>query len=532
MRDEREFDGIVRRKLRDRDLPFREEDWLQVEQVLAAQRRSRRRAAWLRNSALLLLLAAGAWWTFDHVAGTDAPVLATTPEATRTADPSPVPNTGTTPSASPGTPTDARPSALSGPEASPAPAPARTAPPAPTTIHRPATAPAPTPIAHARPHTRTSGDTSTERSASHGTTTYSKPGDASTAPAMTAPARNDDPAGTVPVPTPGATNDDRPATDVPAMAATANAASPAAESGSSTEVDAPSVAPLPASGPQVIPTPPAPALISDSVVAPTTPPRTDLVVEHALHTEVGLLAGINATHVAYGGNVDPDQRTADGTSSGGGVELMRLGKHFGFGVGAHFTSYQEQLNVADLDRTHSAEQKHYFLVPHDTTVLIVVDTVVVGGITQYVTQHQQFTINVLVTTMDTIRTVEHVRTARVLENRVSYVEVPLLLDAHTTTGRWTFGLRGGPMIGFASDRRVVLPMEGGDGYAELQREAFRSTVFGYQARAYVRYRLAPKWYVGLEPGMRGQWGNGLKDDAISRTATALSGMLSLTYRLP
>ena len=140
-------------------------------------------------------------------------------------------------------------------------------------------------------------------------------------------------------------------------------------------------------------------------------------------------------------------------------------------------------------------------------------------------------LNVLTTEYDTTTTVTVLREGIDRVNRVSYVEVPLFLDLHTSAGRLTFGARGGPFVGFRTEQRTVLPgAEGANG--NLADATFRSTVFGWSARVYARYRLTDRWSLGMEPGMRGSFGDVMDTPGIARRNSAWGAWLSLSYRLP
>lgn len=62
-------------------------------------------------------------------------------------------------------------------------------------------------------------------------------------------------------------------------------------------------------------------------------------------------------------------------------------------------------------------------------------------------------------------------------------------------------------------------------------QPFREVIFGYSARAYVRYRFNAAWSVGIEPAVRGQLMNSLGSGDLVRKASAKGMMLSLSYRL-
>jgi hypothetical protein len=56
-------------------------------------------------------------------------------------------------------------------------------------------------------------------------------------------------------------------------------------------------------------------------------------------------------------------------------------------------------------------------------------------------------------------------------------------------------------------------------------------VFGYTARAYIRYRWNAAWSIGIEPALRGQFSNSLSEGDVQRHTRAFGGMISLSYRL-
>ncbi|HQZ43979.1 MAG TPA: hypothetical protein PK735_13915, partial [Flavobacteriales bacterium] len=62
-------------------------------------------------------------------------------------------------------------------------------------------------------------------------------------------------------------------------------------------------------------------------------------------------------------------------------------------------------------------------------------------------------------------------------------------------------------------------------------QAFREVVFGWTARAYVRYRFNAAWSIGVEPMVRGQFNNTLGNGDLMRRSTAYGVLLSLSYRL-
>ncbi|MBL0043896.1 MAG: hypothetical protein IPP33_05615 [Flavobacteriales bacterium] len=257
-------------------------------------------------------------------------------------------------------------------------------------------------------------------------------------------------------------------------------------------------------------------LIQDSTLSPNAlPPPLDLVNSKIFHFEVGLLGGTFLSTGTYSGELTETWRT---TSTGKwspsfGAEFMTIEKHFGLGIGLHRARYEEQLRAEKLARTDEVINVNYSLLPIQITVPVITDTIIIGGVPYYVTIPTTITVNQLVTTRDTTQVERILREARSIVNRVDYWELPLLLDAHTSVGKWTFGVRGGPSVGFLSVRTGVIPDMEGTGYVAIDQHTYRTTLFGYQARAYVRYGLSDLISVGLEPTVRGQFGNAFEEAA-------------------
>ncbi len=209
-----------------------------------------------------------------------------------------------------------------------------------------------------------------------------------------------------------------------------------------------------------------------------------------------------------------------------------MNAHFGYGLGIHRTRYEEELRAQQITRTDDIYTTTYMLMPVQITTPVVIDTIQQGGVDYFVTTPTTVTVNQLISNTDTSQQNVVLREARTTLNRVEYWEVPLLVDLHTAKGRWSFGVRGGPSIGFLSVRSGVVPNAEGDGYSDLGGSTYRSTLFGYQARIYARYRLSQRWSIGLEPAVRGQFGNAFEGRAPVRRNMAVGGWFSLTFRLP
>ena len=276
------------------------------------------------------------------------------------------------------------------------------------------------------------------------------------------------------------------------------------------------------------------ALVQDSTISLDPPSPLELISSKKFHFEVSALGGSFLSTSTYSGELTETWRT---TSTGKwspsfGAELMTLNKHLGIGIGLHRSRYEEELRAEKLSRTDEVIDINYSLVPIQITVPVITDTIIIGGVPYYVTTPTTITVNQLVTTRDTTHVERILREARSIVNRVDYWELPLLLDAHTSAGKWTFGLRGGPSIGFLSIRTGVIPDMEGTGYVDIDQNTYRATTLGYQARVYVRYGLSDRISLGIEPTVRGQFGNAFETSGISRRNTAFGGSVSVNFRIP
>lgn len=249
--------------------------------------------------------------------------------------------------------------------------------------------------------------------------------------------------------------------------------------------------------------------------------------------ELGVSAGIFSTTSQFQGANSGDWSNTVSRQQGMsfGAELLHMGRNFGVGSGIHYSTYAEGIAVDAVSDTRTDVLRFWFLQPVDTMILFITDTMDQGGTPYYVGEPVNTTVNVLTQGFDTTTTTEQRRTARELYNRVSYVEIPLLLDAHLVQGRWSIGMRGGPTLGLLAGRRGALPNSSNDGYTEFSDQAFRELMIGYTARAYIRYRWNAAWSIGLEPAIRGQLMNSLDAGPLDRRSSAFGGMLSLSYRL-
>ncbi|MBP6641442.1 MAG: outer membrane beta-barrel protein [Flavobacteriales bacterium] len=275
-----------------------------------------------------------------------------------------------------------------------------------------------------------------------------------------------------------------------------------------------------------------PSVNDTNVVAPEPPPIAPLITPRS-PWQLSVFGGAVNTNTRYSGANSEEWNTdiQKQWTANAGVELVHMGKNIGIGTGLHYSTYSEQIEISEKNRNTLAIRNFWYLSPIDTTILFITDTIQQGGQTVYVGQSVQTTINVLAQGTDSTNTTTRLRDARSTRNKVSYVEIPLLLDAHLVQGRWSIGLRGGPTVGLLTGRKGSLPNSNGEGYTTLNDQPFREVVFGWTARAYVRYRFNAAWSIGLEPMMRGQLFNTLGSGDLSRKATGYGGVLSLSYLL-
>jgi hypothetical protein len=251
--------------------------------------------------------------------------------------------------------------------------------------------------------------------------------------------------------------------------------------------------------------------------------------------EIGALVGLRYTNATYRSEhlAANDLRVAGQRAPFVGAELMHTGRNLSVGAGVGYGSWSEQVDVAALDRTRATIRPYWMLVPVDTTLLIITDTLFQGTDSMSFTGiSQPSTVNVIRPTADTTTVSERLREARTVTVRSSYVEVAPLIDLHVTQARWTLGVRGGPTVGLLSGRRGELPGPGDDGGAPFREVAFREVMLGYHARAYVRYRWNAAWSIGIEPMIGGNLLNTFNEAGVERRVTGYGVLMSLTYRLP
>ncbi len=555
MKSSNEFDELARQKLAERSFPFEEGHWLAAQEALNARRGGNKRGAWSMAALALMLIGGGAWWwaqeavlvenTATRSAEIQRSVQRVDPRLAEVQEDAAVPTGKATEQTSPASQhADVD---LQGTMEPDAPRTRAASSPAPQRTGHASSTVAPVPQGSAPPATllTTAQEPETEPRAIHiplpdlpsaavqvsdiwddATTTAVEPnGEAQDNVVLTQEAEQ---------PHPASIGNDGPIAPVLATEVTSTAV--AAESASSTTDEASS--PIAAAEDQ----PTAENPLSKPTHVAQANDTADTAVPEAVQLplaaqdspwEVGVLAGLFSSTSAFQGANSADWNDAvtrqRGTSIG--AELMHMGSNFGVGLGLHYNTYAERIAVGEVSNTQVDIDRFWYLRPVDTTILFITDTIVQGGDPYYVGESVTTTIDILTEGFDTTTTITQQRAARALYNRVSYVEIPLLLDAHLVQGRWSLGLRGGPTLGVLTGRRGALPNSRNDGYTEFGDQAFRELVVGYTARAYIRYRWNSAWSIGVEPAIRGQLMNSLGDGPLERRSSAFGGMLSLSYRL-
>ncbi len=285
-------------------------------------------------------------------------------------------------------------------------------------------------------------------------------------------------------------------------------------------------------------------LASDSVVPASDQPQDSaLVVQAPLPPldmvtasspwEIGILfGGLRSSSTFTGGNsADWNDGLTGRLSPTFGAEVMHMGRNLGIGGGIRYTTYEEELSVEGKSLSTVVIRDSNYFEPFNTTILYVLGIDTINGQEWYITESRDTTINILVLGTHTFTSSRQLIDALRVVNRVSYLEVPLLLDAHVTQGSWMFGLRGGPTIGVLTGRRGTIPNAEFDGYTPFTTEQFRRTQLGLTTRAYIRYKFTNGWAIGFEPTWRTQLGNAFGSGDLVRTNSGIGGMISVTYRL-
>jgi len=556
MNSNKEFDELARQKLAERSFPFEEGNWLAAQQALQAQRSGNKRGFWLVGALALLLAGAGAWWWMQDEAlvkkggisameldrsnpgneaeGNSTALQATNSTAVELAEEAKRAEMSEEPVSIPDSRAD-RTQPSHGAEAAGIPAKHAVTTQGSTPGGTRATLPSRDGISPQAAAPFTVPETSSipdqlaaiQEAPTMGTvaeTPHAEP-DPNKAALDVMPHEPSLDGAQLPV-APIALSEQ---TVVPDNEALAPAAEPSAQSvvaneRTSTEMSEPT------------------AEIADAILSELPKDSADALVPQLLELpliaqrspwEIGVLGGIFSTTSNFRGanSADWNDAVTRQRSTSVGAEFMRMGNNFGVGVGVHYGTYAERIAVGEVSNTQVEIDRFWYLRPVDTTILVISDTLFQGGSPYYVGESVTTTVNVLTQGFDTTTTTTQQRAARELYNRVSYMEIPLLLDAHLVQGRWSIGLRGGPTLGILTGRRGAVPNSSNDGYTEFSDRAFRELVLGYTARAYIRYRWNAAWSIGLEPGIHGQLMNSLNDGPLDRRSSAFGGMLSLSYRL-
>ena len=526
MKQDNEFDELARRKLEERTLPYDEANWLAVQRTLDAERRRRRGLYWSLAAGLLLLVAVGAWWraanNFASPANTAIANTAVMPEVKAAPV---VPAAATTTNAPEPIVTS---SVETSDQAATAQQSSRTATDIPTAET----------VKHGS-HTRTPSS-STDASTAN-TPTTAKPGVQQPTPTTqnaeppvikaepdmpantptTEPSVGNAPPANTSPPEPGPT---------PSIVAAGTSTPQGTDPTNTAGVEEPAVADTTAAQDSTLATASAP---QDTVAAaPTPPPSAPLLPPKPW--EISALGGPLTSASTYSGGTSAvwSEDLAGERSTAFGLEVMHLGRNFGYGTGLHYTTYAERISSPDKYADVTSYQDVFFLSPVDTTILAITDTIFQQGQYYYVTTPITTTIFVLDQTIDTLITNMRVQHAQQHVNSLSYLEVPLLLDAHTGKGHWSFGVRGGPTVGLLTGKRGSLPDNALDGFVDYADQPFRSYALGYVARAYVRYGFCAAWSVGIEPTIRGHLTDAYQDHGLTRRSSGFGAMLSVSYRLP
>jgi hypothetical protein len=274
----------------------------------------------------------------------------------------------------------------------------------------------------------------------------------------------------------------------------------------------------------------APNAPSDSVLA-----AEPLVLPPPLITarspwEVSVLLGAQNSTSRYASDRFDRLSVEPGQSLAFGAEVMHMGRNVGLGFGVHHAAYNDRLTTPE-QRTFAWEvTRSWFLQSVDTSILIITGTDTINGQVVHTGFNVNTTVQVLASSYDTATT-ERVRAARDFDVRLSFVELPVLLDAHIVQGRWSFGVRGGPSIGLLTARSGSLPTENDETDAYLRDATVRQWSVGWSARVYARYRFNSAWSVGLEPMARGQLIDAINGPVITRRSNAYGALLSLSYQL-
>ncbi|MBL8001456.1 MAG: hypothetical protein JNL05_05800 [Flavobacteriales bacterium] len=531
------FDDLARQKLEERAFPFDEGHWQDMQRVLAEERRRKRRALYWGIGTGLLLITAGT-----------AAFLAARPDrevvAERTVDQRTAPAVTVTSTEQQANASSADHAATSTPDARAA-----------------AAATSNPPVNAAKPVASNAPQAATPAAGSaHKATPEARPGQgepaahrprakaAAEAPVIE-PAQQHAPAkpATADAATDGTGTDagngiaagiaaGGNAPNVSADAQKAPTDDPLAQQRPSATSDTTShPAPTPAEPPQApgVPLVANTTTPEDTTNAPSVPPAAPPIVAPASPWELTVWGGMQRSRTRYSGAEVPWAGTiSDANAPAYGAEVMHMGRHIGLGAGLHYITYAERYQQPELYTRILDIDPVYSIISLDTTLLVVTGTVLQNGQVFYTTEQVDTTVYVLDVSADT--TILDIRTQEGVDrvNQVSYLELPLFVDGHLDAGRWCFGLRGGPTVGLLTGRRGSMPIIDPSGVISLEDQPFREYMFGWTMRGYVRYRLGERWWLGVEPMMRGQLMNAYSMGSLERRSTGMGIGFSVSWRLP
>lgn len=535
MKAHEQFDEMARRKLAERDIPFDSADWDGMEQLLHGKRR--RTAAWWWAGALALLIAGGAWWVTGHgekeavqvgvveQKGDGPASLSTEVKKAEDVkidgalkDQRAAIDDAAISEQAPGT------SSVTGKRNADA-----------TTNGSPKSGREPK-----RQNGSALADAHDDATTKPGGHTVAGSIDAHSAqpsaPLSVEPAEQagSSTAPDDPIPTVAATS---PTGMIPPPAEPSIATTPSiTDAGGAGKAADPNV-PLQAgnNGPETPPLQPEADPPTVAVIAPdsaTPAPSAPLARSSAAWAfEFRLLGGAYRTRPNYSGGENAKWNTSTATAPGFGAELRWGGEHLGIGMGVEHMSFRERVRMDEAFETSTSFPVTYNFISVDTTVLNVIDTVTVGGTLYYITQQVNTTIMVFDPDIDTVTTTTLSQQKIDRINTVRYVEIPLFFDLRKKAGRWSFGLCAGPTFGFLIGRDGALPGATPEATVDFNDQPFRGFKLGYAARVYARYQLGAKWSLGLEPSLRGHFGNEFRGGDLSRGSSGYGALLSISRTL-
>ena len=278
--------------------------------------------------------------------------------------------------------------------------------------------------------------------------------------------------------------------------------------------------------------PTAPPVIQDSTSIPPLAP--DMVRTNQGRWELSTLGGTMFSSSAYSGGGSEEWSTGltGRWSPTYGIEVVRRNDRVGIGAGVQRTRYAERLQLDRITTQEQAYNSYFTLTPVQVTLLIVTDTITIGAVDYYVTDQIDTVLNQVTRVTDTVQVTRIQREARDQVNVVDYWETSFFADLQSNKGRWSFGVRGGPTLGILSARRGVVPGPDPESFIDLTDKPFRTMMVGFAARGYVRFRVWNELSIGVEPMVRGHFGNAFKSGDLVRKNNAYGVLFSLTYRMP